>query len=55
MTEPELLRKIKEDPTAFSELFQLYYKPIFGYILRRTGNFDDTADIAAGLFAIRPA
>lgn len=50
MTELELLNKIKDDPADFSEIFKLYYKPIFGYILRRTGNFDDTADIAADTF-----
>ncbi len=50
MTEPELLNKIKNNPDAFSALFKLYYNPIFGYILRRTGNFDDTADIAADTF-----
>ena len=50
MTELELLDKIKETPNAFSEVFKLYYKPIFGYILRRTGDFDDSADIAANTF-----
>lgn len=50
MTEIELLNNIKYNPTDFSELFKLYYKPIFGYILRRTGDFDDTADIAANTF-----
>lgn len=50
MTEIELLNKIKSNPDDFSELFKLYYKPIFGYILRRTGDFDDTADIASDTF-----
>lgn len=50
MTEPELLKKIKENHAQFSEIFKLYYKPIFGYIFRRTANFDDTADIAADTF-----
>jgi RNA polymerase sigma factor (sigma-70 family) len=50
MSETELLNKIKNNPALFSELFKLYYKPIFGYILRRTGDFDDTADIAAETF-----
>lgn len=50
MTELELLHKIKENPNTFSEVFKLYYKSIFGYILRRTGNFDDSADIAANTF-----
>lgn len=50
MSEPELLQRIQENPSAFKELFNLYYKPIFGYIFRRTGNFDHTADIAADTF-----
>lgn len=50
MTELELLNKIKTDPAYFSEIFKLYYTSIFGYILRRTGNFDDTADITADTF-----
>jgi RNA polymerase sigma-70 factor (ECF subfamily) len=50
LTEIELLHKIKKDSGAFSEVFKLYYKPIFGYILRRTGDFDDSADIAANTF-----
>jgi RNA polymerase sigma factor (sigma-70 family) len=50
MNEIELLQKIRENPANFSELFKLYYKPIFGYILRRTGEFDSSADIAADTF-----
>lgn len=50
MTEIELLDKIKHNPDSFSELFKLYYNPIFGYVLRRTGSFDDSADIAADTF-----
>ena len=50
MTELELLNKIKDNPAIFSEVFKLYYKPIFGYIFRRSGNFDDAADIAAETF-----
>lgn len=50
MSEKELLNKIKNNPADFSGVFKLYYKPIFGYILRRTGNFDETSDIAAETF-----
>jgi RNA polymerase sigma-70 factor, ECF subfamily len=50
VTESELLNKIKENPSRFSEIFELYYKPIFGYIFRRTGDFDNTADISAETF-----
>lgn len=50
MDEKDLLERIRQRPESFAELFKLYYKPIFGYILRRTGSFDDTADIAADTF-----
>lgn len=50
VTDSELLYRIKANPSAFEELFSLYYKPIFGYIFRRTANFDDAADIAADTF-----
>ena len=50
MNEIELLNRIKNNPSEFSELFKLYYKPIFGYIFRRIGDFDYTADIAAETF-----
>jgi RNA polymerase sigma-70 factor (ECF subfamily) len=50
MDETDLLNRIRDKPENFAELFKLYYQPIFGYILRRTGSFDDTADIAADTF-----
>lgn len=50
MEENELLNRIKRNPSEFSELFKLYYKPVFGYILRRTGDFDSASDIAADTF-----
>lgn len=50
MEEKELIERIKREPELFSEIFKLYYKPIFGYVFRRTGNFDDTADIASNTF-----
>ena len=50
LTEEALLKKIIADPDSFAEVFKLYYKPIFGYILRRTADFDSTADLAADTF-----
>lgn len=50
MDEIELLDKIRSNPEIFSEIFKLYYQPVFGYIMRRAGNFDDAADIAADAF-----
>ena len=48
--EEKLFESIKDRAAVFSEIFDLYYKPIFGYILRRTADFDDTADIASETF-----
>jgi RNA polymerase sigma-70 factor, ECF subfamily len=48
--EEKVLERIKDHPAVFSGLFDLYYKSIFGYILRRTADFDDTADIASETF-----
>jgi len=50
VSEKEILDKIKSNPLYFSKIFDLYYKPVFGYIFRRIGSFDDTADIAADTF-----
>jgi RNA polymerase sigma factor (sigma-70 family) len=50
LIETELLAQIKNDPGAFRQLFELYYKSIFGYILRRTADFNHTADIASETF-----
>lgn len=50
MEEVELLKKIRDDPESFRLIFQQFYQPIFGYIYRRTGHFEDTADIAATTF-----
>jgi len=45
-----LLEKIKKDPKAFGVLFDQYYNKIFGYILRRTLNYDLAGDITAETF-----
>ena len=50
VSEAELLQRIKDNPAHFSELFNLYYPQIFGYIFRRVGNFEDSADIASESF-----
>lgn len=50
MTDKELLERIKENPSEFSVLFREYYRMIFGYIFRRTADFDITRDIVAETF-----
>ena len=48
--EKELLDKIQADPKQFGLLFDQWYKPIFGYVFRRTSDYDLTADIVAETF-----
>ena len=50
MNDNELIASIRKDPSEFEILFRLYYRPIFGYILRRTGNPVHAADITADTF-----
>ena len=48
--EGELLKRIQSDPKEFGTLFDIYYKPIFGYLFRRTGDYDLAKDMAAETF-----
>ncbi len=48
--EKELVEKAKKDPEAFSLLYEKYYSQIFGYILKRTANIEDTKDITSNTF-----
>ena len=50
MTEEELLDRIKKEPAEFRILFDQYYKSIFGYIFRRTADFDLAKDIVSETF-----
>ena len=45
-----MLEKIKRDPKEFGILFDYYYNKIFGYVLRRTLNYDLTEDIVVETF-----
>jgi RNA polymerase sigma-70 factor, ECF subfamily len=48
--ERELLQRIQLDPKEFGDVFDFYYKPIFGYLYRRTGDYDLARDMAAETF-----
>src|SRR3569832_2934926 len=48
--EKSLLERIHSDPKEFGLLFEAYYKPIFGYIFRRLGDYDISRDIASETF-----
>ncbi len=48
--EKELLDRIKHEPQAFALLYDKYYNAIFGYVFRRTGQYDLAKDITAETF-----
>jgi RNA polymerase sigma factor (sigma-70 family) len=48
--EAQLIEQCKHDPKAFGEVFDCWYAPIFGYIFRRTADYDISKDIAAETF-----
>ena len=48
--EAQLIKQCRVDPAAFGEVFDHWYKPVFGYIMRRTGDYDLSKDIATETF-----
>src|SRR3984885_5184186 len=48
--EAELIEQCRLDPAAFGQVFDRWYKPVFGYIMRRTADYDLSKDIAAETF-----
>lgn len=48
--EHALIECAKADPQAFGILFDRYYSPIFGYVLRRVGKWNDAQDITSEVF-----
>lgn len=50
LDEERLLKDIKNDPHKFGEIYDAFYSRIFGYVFRRTANYDAAKDIAAETF-----
>lgn len=50
MNEEKLLQEIETDPQKFAEIYEAFYKDIFGYVYRRTTNYHAAKDIAAETF-----
>lgn len=50
MSEETLLREIQHDPGKFGKIYDTFYKQIFGYVFRRTTNYDAARDITAETF-----
>jgi len=48
--EKDLIQQCRASPAAFGQVFDIWYKPVFGYILRRTADYDLSKDIAAETF-----
>jgi RNA polymerase sigma-70 factor (ECF subfamily) len=48
--EARLIEQCRTDPNAFGLIFDRYYKPVFGYLMRRTGDYDLAKDMAAETF-----
>ena len=50
LNEEKLLKEVEDDPQKFGEIYEAFYKNIFGYVFRRTTNYDAAKDIAAETF-----
>ena len=50
LNEEQLLKEIKNDPQKFGQFYDAFYENIFGYVFRRTTNYDAAKDIAAETF-----
>jgi RNA polymerase sigma factor (sigma-70 family) len=48
--EQALIKQCRENPAAFGLVFDTWYKSVFGYIFRRTADYDISKDIAAETF-----
>ena len=48
--EKDIIKQAQKDPQAFGAVFDEYYEPIFGYILKRVGNVHAAQDIASETF-----
>lgn len=50
LNEEKLLQEIETDPQKFAEVYEAFYRNIFGYAFRRTTDYDAAKDIAAETF-----
>jgi RNA polymerase sigma-70 factor (ECF subfamily) len=50
LNEESLLKEVERDPRKFGEIYDAFYSTIFGYVFRRTTNYDAAKDIAAETF-----
>ena len=48
--EEALARRLADDPDAFAQLYDAFCDRIYGYVLRRIGDPDDSADLTQQIF-----
>jgi len=48
--ERDLIERAKKDPEAFGVFFERHYDAIFGYVLRRVGDWDLAKDVTSEVF-----
>jgi RNA polymerase sigma-70 factor, ECF subfamily len=50
LNEEQLLKDIKADPQNFGQVYEIFYNKIFGYVYRRTTDYEAARDITAETF-----
>jgi RNA polymerase sigma-70 factor, ECF subfamily len=50
LNEEQLLKDIEADPQKFGQVYEAFYNKIFGYVYRRTTDYETSRDIAAETF-----
>lgn len=50
MNEEQSLKEIEDNPQKFGEIYEAFYSNIFGYVFRRTTNYEVAKDITAETF-----
>ncbi|MGB8195112.1 MAG: RNA polymerase sigma factor [Chitinophagaceae bacterium] len=50
MNEEQLLKDIENDPQKFGQVYDAFYNRIFGYVYRRTTDYEAARDITAETF-----
>lgn len=50
LNEEKILEEIRNDPRRFAEVYEAFYGKVFGYVFRRTTNYDAAKDITAEAF-----
>ncbi|HEY0579397.1 MAG TPA: sigma-70 family RNA polymerase sigma factor [Candidatus Nitrosocosmicus sp.] len=50
MDEEQILKDIENDPEKFGQVYEAFHNKIFGYVFRRTTNYEAAKDITAETF-----